>query len=157
AVILRYLRDQHNFYIGVQMAEWIKINFGQAMKIQRDRRFTTRGQDIALGIPHTLTISTKEIREAIAKTVSRMLKVILDLLEKVPPELSGDLVDRGMTLTGGGAYLKGFDRLITKRTGIKVQIAPNARTATIEGAGRMLDDFDIYRRFFVDDAEIKIK
>ena len=157
AVILRYLRDQHNFYIGTQMSEWIKINFGQAMKIQRDRRFTVRGQDIALGIPHTRTISTKEIREAIAKPVSRMLKVILDLLEKVPPELSGDLVDRGMTLTGGGAYLKGFDRLITKRTGIKVQIAPNARTATIEGAGRMLDDFDIYRRFFVDDAEIKIK
>ena len=138
--IVRYLRDKHNFVIGDQTAEWIKINFGQAMKINRDVKFKIRGQDIKQGIPHSISINTAEIREAIAKPVSSMLKVILDLLENVPPELSGDLVNRGMTLTGGGAFLKAFDKLISEKTGIKVRIAHNALTATIEGAGRMLND-----------------
>ena len=88
--------------------------------------------------------------ETIEKPVNDSLKVILNLLEKVPPELSGDLVDRGMTLTGGGAFLMGLDRLITERTGIKVQIASNAYTATVDGAGRMLSDFNLYKRFFVE-------
>ena len=152
--IVRYLRDMHNFVIGDQTAEWIKMNFGQAMKFERDKRFVIRGQDLSQGIPKTLTISTAEIREAIEKPVNDSLKIILNLLEKVPPELSGDLVDRGMTLTGGGAFLMGFDRLITERTGIKVQIASNACTATVEGAGRMLNDFNLYKRFFVDHTEI---
>ncbi len=152
--IVRYLKDKHNFLIGDQTAEWIKINFGQALKIERDRRFEVRGQDMAQGIPHTLNVGTGEIRDAIAKPVNRILRVILDLLERVPPELSGDLVDRGMTLTGGGAFLKGIDRLITERTGIKVHIAPNAITATVNGAGRMLDDFSLYKRFFIEDVDI---
>jgi len=155
--IARYIRDQYSFIIGNQTAEWIKINFGQALKTERDKRFMVRGQDIAQRIPRTLSLSTAEIRETIAKPVKNMLKVILDLLEKVPPELSGDLVDRGMTLTGGGAFLRGLDKLITERTGIKVQIASNAYTATVEGAGRMLDNFNLYRRFFVEDAEIQNK
>ncbi|MCK4815909.1 rod shape-determining protein, partial [bacterium] len=153
--IVRYLREKHNFVIGDQTAEWIKINFGQAMKIKRDVEFKIRGQDIEQGIPHSISINTAEIREAIAKPVSSMLRVILDLLENVPPELSGDLVDRGMTLTGGGAFLKAFDKLISERTGIKVRIAHNALTATIEGAGRMLDDLQMYKRFFIEDAEIQ--
>jgi len=152
--IVRYLRDKHSFVIGDQTAEWIKINYGQAKKIDRDSRFVIRGQDISQGIPRMLTISTAEIREAIEKPVNDCLKVILNLLEKVPPELSGDLVDRGMTLTGGGAYLKGLNALITDRTGIKVRIAPNATTATVEGAGRMLNDFNLYRRFFVDHTDM---
>ena len=153
--IVRYLREKHNFVIGNQTAEWIKINFGQAMKIKRDVGFIIRGQDIEQGIPHSISINTAEIREAIAKPVSSMLRVILDLLENVPPELSGDLVERGMTLTGGGAFLKAFDKLISERTGIKVRIAHNALTATIEGAGRMLDDLQMYKRFFIEDAEIQ--
>ena len=148
--IVRYLREKHNFVIGDQTAEWIKINFGQAMKFERDKRFMIRGQDLTQGIPKTLSINNAEIREAIEKPVNDLLKVILNLLEKVPPELAGDLVDRGMTLTGGGAYLKGFDKLITERTGVKVRIASNAYTATIEGAGRMLNDLNLYKRFFVE-------
>ncbi len=152
--IQRYIRDNHNFSIGEQMAEWIKINFGQAMKIGRGKRFMIRGLDVAQGIPQTLLVSTAEISEAIAKPVHRMLKVVLDLLEEVPPELSGDLVDRGMNLTGGGAYLQGFDKLISEHTGIKVHIPPKAQEATIEGAGRMLNDFTQFSRFFVDDFKL---
>lgn len=154
--IVRYLRDKHNFVIGDQTAEWIKVNFGQAMKFERDKRFMIRGQDLTQGIPKTFSINTAEIREAIEKPVNDLLKVILNLLEKVPPELAGDLVDRGMTLTGGGAYLKGFDKLVTERTGIKVRVASNASTATIEGAGRMLTDFNLYKRFFLKHAERQI-
>lgn len=151
--IIRYLRDQHNFYVGGQTAEWIKVNYAQAKKTGRDNQITVRGQDLANGIPKTLTVSTAEIREAAAKPVFDMLKVIQRILESVPPELSGDLVDRGMTLTGGGALLKGFDQLITDTTGIKVRIAPNAMTAAVEGSGRMLDDFKQYTKFFVDSME----
>jgi len=151
--IVRYLREQHNFYIGNQTAEWIKINFGQAKKMDRDHKFKVRGQDLANGIPTTLSVSTAEIREAIAKPINDMLTVIQHMLENVPPELSGDLVDRGMTLTGGGALLKGFDALITDATGISVKIAPNTVTAAVEGAGRMLDDFKRYGKFFIDNVD----
>ncbi|MCE5251132.1 rod shape-determining protein MreB [bacterium] len=151
--IVRYLREVHNFYIGNQTAEWIKINFGQAYKIGRDKRFEIRGQDIEKSIPRTMYINTGEIREAISKPVNSMLKVIMQLLENVPPELSGDLVDRGMTLTGGGSLLAGLNSAITERSGIKVRIAPNAKKAAVEGAGRMLDDFKFYAKFFVDDIE----
>ena len=107
--------------------------------------------------PDTLSISTAQLREAIAKPVGQMMNVIMDLLERVPPELSGDLVDRGMTLTGGGSLLMGLDRLITEKTGIAAEIAPNAMTATIEGAGRMLDDLQSFSRFFVRELEIQDK
>ncbi len=152
--ITRYLRDKHNFVIGDQTAEWIKINFGQALKIKRDSIFKVRGQDIEQGIPLAMSINTAEIREAISKPVERMIKVIRDLLEKVPPELSADLVDRGMVLTGGCAFLMGFDKLITERTGIKVTIAHNAKTATVEGAGRILDNLNMYKKFFIEEIDI---
>ncbi len=151
--IVRYLREEHNFFIGSQTAEWIKINFGQAKKTGRDHKFKVRGQDLANGIPTTLPVSTAEIREAIHKPVNDMLKVIQHMLENVPPELSGDLVDRGMLLTGGGALLAGLDELITDATGIRVRIAPNTMTAAVEGAGRMLDDFKQYGKFFIDNVE----
>jgi len=151
--IIRYLRDKFNFYIGGQTAEWIKINYGQAIKIARDKKLTVRGQDLANGIPKTLTVSTADVREAIEKPVGEMIKVIQNLLEEVPPELSGDLVDRGMTLAGGGALLQGLDELITKTTGIKVRIAPNTKTAAVEGVGRMLDDFTAYKKYFIDNID----
>lgn len=153
SAIARYLRERHNFSIGNQTAEWVKITYGQAMKTGRDRRFEIRGQDLTRSIPKILTVSTAEIREAIARPVAGMMKVLMNLLEKVPPELSGDLVDRGMTLTGGGALLDGLPSLITAHTGIRVRIAPNALTAAVEGAGRMLDDFSLYRKFFVETIE----
>ena len=155
--IIRYLRENHNFCIGEQTAEWIKINYGQAMKVGRDSKIDIRGQDIIMGVPDTLSISTAEIREAISKPITKMLNVIRDLLERVPPELSADLVDRGMTLTGGGSLLTGLDRLITEKTGLTAKIAPNALTATIEGAGRMLADFNSFSRFFVQDFAVQDK
>ena len=155
--IVRYLRDNHNFFIGDQTAEWVKINFAQVIKIKRDKRFEVRGQDLKNSIPKSLTIGSAEIREAIFKPVQDMLKVIMNLLERVPPELSGDLVDRGMVLTGGGAYLTGLDQLIADSTGIKVRIAGNAQTAAVEGAGRMLDDFKFYKKFFADTMENQIE
>ena len=151
--IARYLRERHNFSIGNQTAEWVKITYGQAAKTGRDHRFEIRGQDLSRSIPKILTVSTAEVREAIARPVAGMMKVLMSLLEKVPPELSGDLVDRGMTLTGGGALLDGFPALITAHTGIRVRIAPNALTAAVEGAGRMLDDFSLYRKFFTEAIE----
>jgi len=151
--IIRYLRDHHNFYVGRQTAEWVKINFAEAVKQSRDRKFDIRGQDLANGIPKTLSVSLSEIRNAIQKPVTNIVKVIQQLLESVPPELSGDLVDRGMLLTGGGSLLKGLDAYITKLTGVTVMIAKNAQTAAVEGAGRMLDDFKLYRKFFVDENE----
>lgn len=151
--IVRYLREKHNFFIGDQTAEWVKINYGQAYKSTRDRRFEVRGQDLSRSVPKILAISTAEIREALTKPVDDIVKVVMHLLERVPPELSGDLVHRGMTLTGGGALLEGLDLLLREQTGIPVRVAPNAITAAAEGAGRMLDDFSLYRKFFVETME----
>ncbi len=153
SAIVRYLRDRHNFSIGNQTAEWVKIHFGQALKTERDRRIEIRGQDLSRSIPGILTIGTAEIREAISRPVEEIVRVTLRLLERVPPELSADLVDRGMTLTGGGAHLSGLDLLIRERTGIPVRVAPNALTAAVEGAGRMLENFSLYRKFFVETVD----
>ena len=147
--IIRYLRDNNNFHIGEQTAEWVKMNYAQAIKSGRDKRCEIRGQDLASGVPGILNASTADIRAAVAKPVEKILKVVQTLLEQVPPELSGDLVDRGMTLTGGGAYLQGLDKLITETTGITVRIAPNALTAAVEGAGRILTDSEQFGRFLI--------
>jgi rod shape-determining protein MreB and related proteins len=155
--IIRYYREKHNFLIGDLTAEWIKIHYGQASKIMKDKKFQIRGQHLAEGIPRTLDTSTEEVREAVAKTVDDMVMVILHLLEKVPPELSSDLVNTGMTLSGGGAYLAGLDSLIRERTGLKTSIALNAQTAAVEGIGRMLDDFRSYSKFFADVNETETK
>ncbi len=151
--IARYLRDTHSFSVGDQTAEWIKINHAYAAKETRDHQITIRGQDITRGIPQLLTVSTREIREAVDKPISDMLGVVRRLLEVVPPELSGDLVDRGMILTGGGALLKGIDKYLSEATGVPVRIAPNALTASVEGAGRMLNDMKMYRKFFVGETD----
>jgi rod shape-determining protein MreB and related proteins len=152
--IIRHFREKHNFLIGSQTAEWVKINYGQASKVLNDKRFQIRGQSLEEGVPRTLNTSTEEVREAVAKPVEDLVKVIMHLLEKVPPELSSDLVDRGMMLAGGGSFLTGLDKLIMKRTGIKTVIASNARTAAVEGIGRMLDDFGEYGKFFADESEM---
>jgi len=152
--IIRYYRERYNFLIGNLTAEWIKIHYGQASKIMRSNQFQIRGQNLTEGVPRTFNTNTEEVREAIAKPVEDMVTVILHLLEKVPPELSSDLVDRGMMLSGEGSLLAGLDILIRERTGIKTMIAPNARTAAIEGIGRMLDDFGLYSKFFVEASEI---
>ncbi|MFC1509171.1 rod shape-determining protein MreB [Candidatus Omnitrophota bacterium] len=151
--IVRYLRDNHNFYIGNQTAEWIKINFGQACKLGRDKRFQVRGQDIKKSIPRTLSVNSREIREAIVKPVNDILNVIMRLLENVPPELSSDLIDRGMTLTGGGSLLAGLGLTITELSGIQVRTIANAKKVAVEGAGRMLDDFRLYSKYFVDNLD----
>ena len=155
--IIRHFREEHNFLIGEQTSEWLKINYGSAIPKKSTRQMKIRGQDISLGIPRTFKVSVNEIQRAMARSVHVVLNCILQLLEKLPPELSSDLLDRGCTLTGGGSLLNNLGKLIEQNTGLHASLAPDAPTAAVEGIGQMLDDFSRYSKFFVPVKDVQVK
>ena len=105
-----------------------------------------KGRDLVEGVPKTITITDEEIREALAEPVSTIVDAVLDTLERTPPELAADIVDRGIVLAGGGALLEGLDRRISEATGLPVSVAEDPLTSVVVGTGRMLGDFDLNRR-----------
>ncbi len=145
--IISYVRKKYNLMIGEQTAEEIKINIGSAMPLDEEMKMDVRGRDQVAGLPKTITITSGEVTEAIAEPISQILSVVRALLEKTPPELAADVIDRGMMLTGGGALLRNMDRLLTKVTGVPCYVADDPMACVAIGAGRALDTFAIMRRF----------
>ncbi|MCL1856650.1 MAG: rod shape-determining protein [Kiritimatiellaeota bacterium] len=140
--IIQYLRRVYNLMIGERTAEEIKIKLGSAFPMGREVSMEIKGRDLVAGLPKTLTITSEEIREALQEPVSQIVEAIRVCLEKCPPELSADLVDRGMVLTGGGALLTGLDRLIAEHTGLPVHVSDDPLSAVAEGTGVVLNNLD---------------
>ncbi|MGI0482312.1 rod shape-determining protein [Geminocystis sp. CENA526] len=141
--IKRYLKRTYNLIIGERTAELIKIEIGSAYPTENDDEvMEIRGLNIVSGLPKTVTISVEEIRECIADTVELIVDAIKKILEQTPPELAGDIIDRGIMLAGGGALLKGLDSLIANETGIITHIAPNPLKCVVYGAGKVLEDYE---------------
>lgn len=137
--IVAYIKRKYNLLIGERTAEDIKINIGSAYAGEEEQEVEVKGRDNLTGLPKNITISSEEIREALAEPLSVIVDAILDTLDKTPPELSADIIDRGIMLTGGGALLKGFDKLIARRTGMPVHIADSPLDCVVDGAGKRLD------------------
>jgi rod shape-determining protein MreB and related proteins len=141
--IVRYMRKKHNVMIGERTAEELKINIGTAFPRDEQVKMDVRGRNLISGLPKTIEISSEEMLEALAEPVSAIADAVHSVLERTPPELSADISDRGIVMTGGGSLLYGLDKLISKRTNIPVYIAEDAVSCVAIGTGKSLDNFEI--------------
>lgn len=144
--IVQYMKRVYNLMIGERTAEHIKITMGSAYPTGAESTLEVKGRDLVAGLPKTLTITSEEIREALQEPISSIIDAIKITLERCPPELAADLVDRGMVLAGGGALLKGVDKLIAEQTGLPVHIADDPLSAVAEGTGVVLNELNYFLR-----------
>jgi rod shape-determining protein MreB len=147
--IVQYMRRKFNLLIGERSAEMIKTTIGCAYPHPELKKVDVKGRDLISGIPKIVEINSEEIREAIMEPVSLIVDAVKDALENTPPELAGDIVDRGIMLTGGGALLRGLDLLIREETGLPVTIADDPLSAVVRGAGMALDQLDMLKEVTV--------
>ena len=143
--VLQYLRKAYNLMIGERTAEEIKLRLGSAYPLEKELTMEVKGRDLVAGLPKTVTITSEEIREALSEPVSRIVEAVRITLERCPPELSADLVDSGVVLAGGGALLRGLDRLIGEETKLPVHIAEDPLSAVAEGTGKALQEIEFLR------------
>jgi rod shape-determining protein MreB and related proteins len=144
--IIQYMKRAYNLIIGERTAEEIKIKIGSAAKLKEELTLDVRGRHQIAGLPKTLKITSEEIREALIESVSEIVESVRITLEKTPPELSADLVERGLVLAGGGALLRGLDELLSTETGLPVNVADDPLTAVVLGTGIVLDEIGFLKR-----------
>jgi len=138
--IIQYLKRNYNLMVGERSAEEIKIAIGSAYPLKEENSLEVKGRDLIAGLPKTLRISSEEVREALSESISTIVEAVRITLERCPPELSADLVDRGLIMTGGGSLLRGFPRLISEETGLPVHLADNPLNTVALGTGKVLDE-----------------
>ncbi len=143
AAIISYVKKTYNLLIGERTAENIKIEVGSAYPYEGEEPYEIKGRNLMDGLPKNVFVTPEEIRKAIAEPVSAILDAIRATLERTPPELAADIIDHGITLTGGGALLRGLDALITQETGMPVHIAKNPLDCVAEGTGKVLDNIQL--------------
>ena len=144
--IIQYIKRKYNLLIGERTAESIKIEIGSASELEGRLYREVSGRDLIAGIPKTITISDAEIREALSDSIAAIVDGVRVALEKTPPELSADIFERGIVLTGGGALLKGFDKRLSIETGLPAMIADDPLASVVMGTGKMLSDFNLLKR-----------
>jgi len=144
--ITQHLKRQYNMLIGERTAEQIKIDIGSAMEGEDELAMDVKGRDMVTGIPRTLNIGSAEIRDAMSETVNAIVEAVRVALERTPPELAADIVDKGIVLAGGGAMLRNIDELLRKETGLPVVIAEDPLSSVVLGSGKILDELELLRR-----------
>ncbi|MEI7958404.1 MAG: rod shape-determining protein [Verrucomicrobiota bacterium] len=144
--IMQYMKRAYNLMIGERTAEEIKIKIGSAYPMETETTMEVKGRDLVAGLPKTLTITSQEVREALLEPISTIVESVRVTLERCPPELSADLVDRGLVLAGGGALLRGLDKLLSEETGLPVHVAEDPLSAVAEGTGRALQEIKFLRQ-----------
>jgi rod shape-determining protein MreB len=148
--IMSYLKRKYNLLIGERTAEQIKIQIGSAYPLDRPITMEIKGRNLIEGVPKTVTVGDDEIRDALSDCVATILNAIRVALERTPPELSADISDRGIVLTGGGALIKNLDMRIREETGLPVSIADDPLASVVLGTGKMLTDFKLLRRIAIE-------
>jgi len=140
------MKKAHNLMIGERTAEEIKIRIGSAHPLEQELTIEVKGRDLSAGLPRTVIVRSEEIREALKEPLSSILESVRITLERCPPELSADLVDRGIVMAGGGALLRNIDRLVSQETGLPVHIADDPLSAVATGTGRVLQELAFLKR-----------
>ena len=143
--IAAYIQKEYKLAVGSQTAEQLKIELGSAFPLDEEESAEIRGRDLLTGFPKTIVITSEEVREAIRNPVEAILAAVKDTLERTPPELSSDIMDRGMVLAGGGALLRGLDQRLQDETSIPVYIAGDPLMCVALGSGRSLEEMETYR------------
>jgi len=144
--IVQYIKRTYNLMIGERTAEEIKISIGSAIPAAKDEAMDIRGRDLVSGLPKTLTIRSHEVQRALSEPVYGILEAVKVTLEKTPPELASDIMDRGIVMTGGGSLLRGLDSLLNKETGMPVHIAEDPLICVALGTGKALESIDLLKR-----------
>jgi len=147
--IMQFFKKNHNILIGERTAEAIKCEVGSAVPLKEEITIQVKGRDLVGGIPKTTEVSSVEIREALNEAVVQIVDAVRQTLERTPPELSADILDRGIMLTGGGALLKGLDERIRMETNLPVHVAEDPLTAVVRGAGKVIDNLNHYSRVLI--------
>jgi rod shape-determining protein MreB len=150
ASILQYIKRKHNLAIGERTAEQIKISIGNVLPSEPYETMEIKGRDLVSGVPKTITIRSDEIQSAIAEQIEVIVDAVRLALEATPPELSADIVDQGIVLTGGGALLKNLDKLLANETGMPIIVADDPLSSVVLGSGKALDNFDILKEIAID-------
>jgi len=147
--IVDYVKKVYNLAIGDKTAENIKINIGSAVSVEEELTMSVRGRDFITGLPRTTDIKTNDIVKAMGKELREIIKAIRDVLQETPPELAADIIDRGITMTGGTSQLRNFPELVLRRTGVKAQVAEDALFCVARGTGIALEHLDTYKRAII--------
>jgi len=148
--VMQYLKRKYNLLVGERTAEQIKMEIGSAYPLEKPLTMEVKGRNLIEGVPRTVTIDDSEIRESLSECVATIVNAVRVALERTPPELSADISDRGIVLTGGGALLKNLDKRIREETGLPVSIADDPLASVVLGTGKMLSDFKLLRQVCID-------
>jgi rod shape-determining protein MreB len=147
--VMQFFKRNYNILIGERTAELIKCQVGSAMPLEEELMVEVKGRDLVAGIPKTIEVSSTEVREALADPVNAIVEAVKVSLERTPPELSADILDRGMMLSGGGALLKGLDERLRLETNLPVHVADDPLTAVVRGTGRVLEDLSHFMKVLI--------
>ena len=147
--IIQYARKAYNLLIGERTAEEIKIAVGSAYPLREEQAVDVRGRDLLTGLPRTVRMTSAEIREALSEPVTAIVEAVRQTLERTPPELAADIVERGIVLVGGGALLRGLDRLLAQETGMPVTLTDDPLSAVVLGTGRALEEIDHLKKVLI--------
>jgi rod shape-determining protein MreB len=148
--IVQYINRNYNFLIGTSTAEHIKMTIGNAFPGEERERLDVRGRDLVTGIPKILTIDSEEVRQMIIEELNTIIQTVRSALEQMPPELSGDILDRGVVLCGGGALLKNMDKLLREELKVPISVTEDPLSAVAHGAGKALEDMSILKEVMID-------
>lgn len=144
--VIQYLKRNYNLLIGERTAEQIKMDLGSAFPLKEELRQEIKGRDLVEGVPKTLTIRDEEIRDALAEPVGTIVEAVRMALERTPPELSADIMDKGIVLSGGGSLLRGLDQRLRNETGLPVVLAEDPLSSVVLGTGKVLEEMELLRK-----------
>lgn len=147
--IINYIKKKYNLLIGERTAEQVKIEIGSAYPLETPLKMEIKGRDLLGGVPKTIVVNDEEIREALSEPVQAIVETVRVALERTPPELSADIMDKGIVICGGGSLLKNFDQRLREETGLPVSIAENPMACVALGTGKMLTDYDLLKRIAI--------
>ena len=153
AAIINYIKKKYNLLIGERTAENVKIAIGSAFPMEQETEMEIKGRNLLNGLPENIIVTSAEIREALAEPLSNVIEAIKVTLEKTPPELAADIIDQGIMLAGGGALIRGLDKLINKETGMPVYVAETPLDCVADGTGKVLEDIERLREVLNDDSK----
>ena len=146
--VIQWFRNEHKLEVGQTTAESIKKSVGSAMRIKREM-IAVKGRDLVSGIPKTIEVSSDEIRQALKDPINAIVEAVKRALERTPPELSADILDQGIIMTGGGSMLRGIDQLIRERTNVPVNIAEDPLLSVVKGTGKVLENVKKYESVLI--------
>jgi rod shape-determining protein MreB and related proteins len=147
--ITTYIRKKYNLMVGERTAEEVKMQIGTALPLERELTMEVRGRDLIAGLPRTIPITSSEVMEAIEVPLQQLVAAVRTVLEQTPPELSSDIIDKGMVMSGGGSLLRNIDKLLTQVTGVPCHVAENPLSCVALGTGLALEHFDFFKKSLV--------